>query len=270
MKDAFPNDFPQYKKDQLLDRFQRRFERSNDKPTQTHTKTKNDAKKKRPAVSARLKGCVPMLSLEDNHPALLYMKDRSFGEKQLSRLWYTDNFFEVASDLSCEPLSEYFPKDQRIVIPFFDENGNIEMVQGRAIGESSLRYISIKTDPNVDKIFGKYEVDRTKTSYCVEGPLDSLFVDNCIATCDSNLSRSFADVLVFDNQPANKEVCDLMKKAIDNKRSIVIWPTSSYKKEDINDMITRGVSEEELMEIIRNNTYFGLRALAKFSQWKKV
>lgn len=62
------------------------------------------------------------------------------------------------------------------------------MVQGRSlIADHRLKYISVKTSDDIDKIYGKYELDTSKTTYCVEGPLDSLFIDNCVATCDANL-----------------------------------------------------------------------------------
>lgn len=61
-----------------------------------------------------------------------------------------------------------------------------------------------------------------------------------------------------------------MQAAIDAGKSIVIWPTSPDKKQDINDLIQVGVSRELLMKVIRQSTYKGISAKLKFTQWKRI
>lgn len=142
-----------------------------------------------------------MSELDDDHEAVKYLLSRSFTRNEINRLYYSSDFKLTAQSINPEPLSENFPSEPRIVIPFYDTDGKIELIQGRSLdNHSKLRYITIKSHDNVDKIFGREKVDFTKTVYCVEGPLDSLFVDNCIATCDSALEKSNADVLIWDNQ----------------------------------------------------------------------
>lgn len=271
MKDAFPVEFQEYKKDQLLERFKRTPKQRKSEPDASHTTEENVADTEAEKGSSTLKGCVPIMTLDDDHDAVKYLKGRSFGDRQLERLWYTDDFSVVANDLSCEELSENFPSDARIVIPFYNTDGLVEMVQGRSLNpKSKLRYISIKTSSEVDKIYGKYELDESRTSYCTEGPFDSLFVENCIATCDSNLLRSDADVLIFDNQPRSREIVNLMEQAIKDKRSLVVWPTSPDYKQDINDLIKLGLTPDELMDIIRARTFNGLKAKLELNSWRRI
>jgi hypothetical protein len=269
MNDQFPQHFDQYKKEQMLKRLEtgsktyRRKTYSSTKPVQRKQESAEETK--------ALKGCISLSEVSNDHPAVQYLVDRGFERDMIDRLLYSEDFYVTAESINHEPLSPNFPSEPRIVIPFYNINGDIEMIQGRSLDQNSkLRYISIKTHEDVDKIFGKDHVDWSRTVYCVEGPLDSLFVDNCIATCDSSLMRSDADVLIWDDQPRSKEICDLMEQAIDNNRSVVIWPVSTDTKLDINDMIQMGINREELMEIIRQRTFKGLRARLEFNRWRKV
>lgn len=272
MREQCSDVFDQYKKDQMLKRLDTRQNRSNG--TLDLGNGKPLTKKEEPIRSDVVKslvGCISLSELPDTHPAVKYLIGRCFEREQINRLYYSEDFKVTAQAINPEPLSEHFPSEPRIVIPFYDNDGNIEMIQGRSLdSDSKLRYISIKTHEDVEKIYGKDYVDPNKTTYCVEGPLDSLFVDNCYATCDSALQRSNADVLIWDNEPMNEEIVTLMSKAIENKRSIVIWPTSPLKKIDINDMIKMGINKKELMEIIKSRTFSGLRAKLEFAKWKRV
>lgn len=213
---------------------------------------------------------VPCLSLPETHPAIEYLRGRSMGNLELSRLFFADDFKQLASEISPTPLSDAFPTEGRIVIPFYDEDGNLDMVQGRALGKSGLRYISIKRSPEIDKVFGKNEIDKSKTVYVCEGPFDSLFVNNCLASCDSSLTRIPADVYIWDNEPRNPDVHHIMKKAIEDGKQVVIWPISPPHKMDINDMISGGLSRDDVMSIIKDNTYSGAQAMLKFYSWRKT
>jgi hypothetical protein len=85
----------------------------------------------------------------------------------------------------------------------------------------------------------------------------------------SNIFDKSKVVLVFDNEPRNKEICKQVDRAIDNHYNVVIWPEFIEEK-DINDMILNGFSPDEIQEFIDNNTFVNLRAKAEFMNWKKV
>jgi hypothetical protein len=110
----------------------------------------------------------------------------------------------------------------------------------------------------------------------VEGPIDSLFLKNSIAVCDSNLESASQHVkkekivLVFDNEPRNKEIVNKIGEAIDKHFNVVIWPEMVEEK-DINEMILDGAwTPEEISDIIEQCTYVNLRAKLEFIKWKKV
>ena len=65
-------------------------------------------------------------------------------------------------------------------------------VSGRALetGDKTLRYITLRTVESDDKlVYGLDRVDFNKTIKIVEGPLDSLFLSNCLASGDANLTH---------------------------------------------------------------------------------
>jgi hypothetical protein len=57
-----------------------------------------------------------------------------------------------------------------------------------------------------------------------------------------------------------------MEKAIEKGYEIVIWP-ENLKEKDLNDMFIAGHDVQSLVEF---NTYSGLQAQIKLSEWKKV
>lgn len=157
-----------------------------------------------------------------------------------------------------------------MLIPFRDESGEIFAYQGRAFGRESPKYITIKIDEGRDKIFGLDRIDKSKSILVVEGPLDSLFLDNCIAVAGADFSLIEGDVtIIFDNEPRNKEICKQIEKTIDQGRNVCLWP-DNIKHKDINDMIIVGYSKEELQEIITNNTFSGIAAKLRFADWRRI
>ena len=125
-------------------------------------------------------------------------------------------------------------------------------------------------DESKTKIFGLDRVDFDKTIYITEGPIDSFYIDNAIAMAgadvDWEILRNKEVVFVYDNEQRNKEIINRMTKAIDKGFEIVIWPDNLQEK-DLNDMFIAGHDVQSLVEF---NTYSGLEATIKLSEWKKV
>ena len=213
-------------------------------------------------------------SLPDQHFAKTYVASRQIPKKFWSQLYFAADFKKFAEDLGIknEGLKN---DDQRLVIPFYDKNKELVAFQGRALGNSKLRYITLKTHEDNNKVFGLDRIDEDKTIYVTEGPIDSMFLDNAVATADSNL-ESIAKildktkvVLVFDNEPRNKEICDKIDRAIENHFQVVIWPEMIDAK-DINDMVLGAFTKEDIQDIVESNTFVNLRAKMEYINWKKI
>ena len=119
------------------------------------------------------------------------------------------------------------------------------------------------------KIFGLEDINVDKPVYVTEGPLDSIFVDNCIAMAGSDGQINFDDtIMVYDNEPRSVEIVKKIQKSINKGFKVVIWPgTLEYK--DINDMIMSGLNKADVKLIIETNTYKGLQANMALTNWKK-
>lgn len=213
-------------------------------------------------------------SLPEAHFAKNYVQQRRIPETFFSQLYYAEDFATFIQTLGIEKEGLY-KNDKRLVIPFYDKEKNLVAVQGRSLGESKLRYITLKLHDDNKKVFGLDRINEDELIYVVEGPIDSMFLENSVATADSNL-ESITDVLdkskvvlVFDNEPRNKEIVNKVEHAIENHFNVVIWPEMIEEK-DINDMILGGFSLDEIQDIISKNTFLNLRAKIEFVNWKKI
>ena len=211
-------------------------------------------------------------SLNPYNPARQYMENRNIP---LDELFYVEDFAKFVKDLFPENQKQLY-KEERIIIPFYDREGNLLGVQGRAIGPSKIKYITIKADETLPKIFGWNRVDVGKTMYVCEGPIDSLFIGNSLATMDASLyiapsivGLDFDYVFVYDNEPRNKQIVSNMRKTIDMGYKVCIWPNTIEQK-DINEMVMAGMHPSVIQHIIDNNTFEGILATMKMNQWSRV
>lgn len=213
-----------------------------------------------------------LTGLNPYHNARKYLEDRKVP---IEDLFYVDDFAKFVRDLFPENDKTLY-KEERIIIPFYDKEGNLLGVQGRAIGPSKIKYITIKASEESPKIYGWNKVDTSKNVYVVEGPIDSLFLDNCVATMDAALYHAVSIlgvdtkyIFVYDNEPRNKQIVSNMRKTIDMGYRVCIWPDTIEQK-DINEMVLAGMHPSQIQHIIDSNTYEGLIATMKMNQWSRV
>ena len=216
---------------------------------------------------------LPKISeLNTSHPARKFLEDRKIPVKCLDELYFSDNFKEWTN--SQKYTFENLDNDEpRIIIPL-KNNGEIFGFQGRSLNpKSKLKYITIILDNKQPRIYGLDKVDWNKTVYVVEGPFDSMFIDNSIAMVGADIDRMFfvsnfetEFVMVYDNEKRNKQIVDRMEKSINLKFQIVIWPDTIHQK-DINDMVLAGLNVQSVLE---SNVYSELQAKTKLTSWKKT
>ena len=211
--------------------------------------------------------------LPEDHPARLYCTNRKIPEKYFDKLFLSDKFMTLVNKV--KPNTYKVIKDHpRLIIPFYDTTGKIFAFQGRAFGKEQPKYLTIKLDENRQKVYGLERINFQNPVQIVEGPIDSLFIDNCLAAGGADLflrNKIPNDQItyIFDNEPRNKEIVKRMYKVIEQDFNVVIWPEELQLK-DVNDMILSGLTKIELQDIISNNTYSKLSALTKLNYWKKT
>jgi len=215
------------------------------------------------------KDLISISKLGSEHPARKIIEKRKLPKESLKDIYLCDSFFKFTNTLIPNKFYNLGGDHPRLMIPFRDNKGEIFAYQGRAFGNETPKYITIKLKES-DKIFGLDRVDKSKHFYVCEGPLDSLFIDNCLAVGGSDFDRLEGDfTVIFDNEPRNKEINKQIEKTINKGCSIVLWP-EQIKEKDINDMILSGMSKEEVQEIIKNNTFSGAGAKLRFAEWRKI
>lgn len=214
------------------------------------------------------KNKVNLPKASENPDAKKYLEDRKIDSDQ----FYFAKEFKTWANTQKETFSETFPDESRIIIPMYDRNKTLIGFQGRSIGVSRNKYITVMISENSPKIYGLDKINPNQRVYVVEGPFDSTFIPNCIAMCGSDVNLSSLNledyVYIFDNEPRNTEIVNRISKVIDKGDKVVIWPPNIIKK-DINELILTNMTSDEIMETIENNTYSGLIAKLKFNHWKR-
>ena len=149
-------------------------------------------------------------SLNYDHKAKLYVQKRQIPASEQYKLYYAPKFNEWVNSIIPGKLPKLENDSPRLVMPFIDKKGNLFGFNARAFRDNELRYITIMIDEDMPKIFGLDTVNFSKKYYVIEGPIDSLFIDNSVAMAgaDGNakgLENTENAVFVFDNEPRNKE-----------------------------------------------------------------
>lgn len=214
-----------------------------------------------------LEKCTKLSSLPDGHICKQYCNKRLIPTSAYDFLYFHNNFSGVF--LGKEDIKE----DQRLLLPFFDKNNILLAIQGRSLNPiSNMRYITYKINTKAVKIFGLDRFDFQKPGYVVEGPIDSLFINNCLAVAGSDLVSSLSKIdhnkeqftMIHDNQKTT-EICDMIENSIKHGYKVVIFPKNLDRHKDINDLVLAG---KDINKIIAENTYQGLKAMVALSRWK--
>lgn len=207
--------------------------------------------------------------LEAHHPARKIIDRRNLPISSYKDLFLCPEFYKFTNRLIPNKFPSLDGDHPRLLIPFRDEEGEVFAYQGRAFGNEQPKYLTIKLQER-DKIFGLDKIDKRKEVLVVEGPLDSLFLDNCIAVAGADVPNLDCDfTVVFDNEPRNKELLKQVEKAINRGHKICLWP-EQMKYKDINDMILGGYTKDEIQDLIKHNTYQGTTATLWFTKWRKI
>lgn len=221
------------------------------------------------SVLDEVAGCYRMDCVAHDQMIYQYISKRQIPEEFYSKLYYAPNFQYLIETIA--PEYRRSPSEPRLIIPFYDENGRLIFVQGRSLEKDSIaKYLTIPIGEKVDKIYGLERVDRTKPVIVVEGPLDSMFVRNCLAAADADLTHVKGDIYTFDRQPRLHDIVKRMGRAINNGKRVTIWDRLKFSGKDINDAIISGISPPEITEYILQNSPSGAEARLRFNRWKKV
>ena len=201
-----------------------------------------------------------------NQVAKEYLERRKLNP---DKFYYADRF-KWWSNTQKQTFDTIGRDEPRIIIPLYDEDKNMIGFQGRALDKSPNKYITIMIQEEAPKIYGLETIDRKLPIYVVEGPFDSTFISNSVALCGSDGDLGHLEgsdtILVYDNEPRNREIVKRIERCIERNQRVVIWPSNILEK-DINDMV---LARHDVQSVLESNTYQGLEAKIKFNNWKKI
>lgn len=217
--------------------------------------------------------------LPDDHVIRKYLAKRKIPEDKWCLLGFTRTWTALSATLRPDLYKGKIEQDHpRLVIPIYSKDGLIA-VQGRALtAKHTQRYMTIKVDPDFNKIYGTERIDESKEVIFVEGPIDSLFLDNCCAIVGGQVSPSNAPyagnrVWALDNEPRHPDVIKRMESLLAAGERVVIWdrlPAAIADKKDINNFVECGISPEFIEKYIHENAVSGLLAVNRLNKWKRT
>lgn len=270
LKDHFPVIHREYIKEWLQE--------SGKKPRTKKTRSANDFKftpRKELLNMKRIDLTAVCFPANEKEVARDFLESRKIPESKIQDLWFVPQAQSLGL-LSNKYKDRVLGDDPRVVIPFFDESGELVGISGRAINDSPLRYLTMRFLDDVPLIYNIDKVDKSKTIYVTEGPIDSLFLPNAISVGGSDFKKiddSIKEnaILIYDNEPRNTEILKKINEVIDLGWSVCIWDDRRVSDiKDINDMVLNGLSQDEIVDIITSNTYSGLSAKVKLKEYAKA
>lgn len=249
-------------------------------------KYKNEPKKKKPepkkvekkkveSVEA-LPYCTSLADLPETHPCVQYLLNRKMPRDKLGLFFFTAEWKKLSNYLN-PGTYEHEEREYRLVIPIYNIDKTISMIQGRALGDvdKNQRYLTVKKDPDALKVFGMERIDPKKTVYFHEGPIDSVFIPNSVAIVGGNMALEDAPypnnrVWVLDNEPRSIDTVERIEKLISAGEKVVLWDEIKFISKDVNDMILKeGATASEIETYFKQNTVSGLSAKMRLAKWRR-
>lgn len=222
---------------------------------ETHGKSKN--KKDKPIAKAKVK-----LTEEEK----LLLAEEKENTKHFSPILKSGTSLSAKAIEVC--MDRKIPKDiwnkffvcndgiykGRMIIPFYDENKKIYYYQARDLIGRIPKYLNRKLGRD-DALYNWFNIDKTKPVMITEGPIDSMFLDNSIATLGLSFTNKVQAKLdsinayyLLDNDNAGyKKSIELIKE----KKYVFLWKKFLKDKcipdkyKDINDVFIYLKKEEK-------------------------
>ena len=224
-------------------------------------------------IDSPLKNLTKISSLAWDHPVKKYVMSRKIPSNVQYKIFFCPKFRSWVNTFIPDKFADIEKDEPRLILPFLDREKNFYGCQGRSFSKTGNIYITVLLDEDKPKVFGLDTVDFSKHIYVFEGPIDSMFIENSIAMCGSDLSGSLdlnkkKCTVIFDNEPRSPQTVKKIDKYIALGYNVCFWPDRVTGK-DVNEMILNGHDAEELKIIIDKNSYSDIEAKLQLQMWRK-
>ena len=177
----------------------------------------------------------------------------------------------------------------RLVIPFINENKEIEFYQSRTLldrdNKVKPKYLgrvnAEKTLFNIDYVSSDHN-----TVYIFEGPLNAFFTKNSVAVAGitergrsfttrqeqqlNNTLKWYDKVWILDSQWVDQASLVKSEALLKQGERVFIWPEKFGKRfKDFNDIAIACSIDEIKWDFIQKNTFEGLEGIVRLSEIKK-
>jgi hypothetical protein len=178
----------------------------------------------------------------------------------------------------------------RLIIPFVNENNQIEHYQTRTVlgrdNRTKPKFLS-KSGGAQKPLFNVNKVSSDHDSiYIFEGPMDAFFVRNSVAVAGiTEKGRSLTDrqqqqldgplrfydaVWILDSQWVDRASLIKSEVLLQQGERVFIWPEKFGKRfKDFNDIAVTCKIDEIKHEFIQKNTFKGLEGIVKLTEVKQ-
>ena len=220
---------------------------------------------------------IPLTELNNEHPAINYVRSRRIPEAKYERIFWTDNVDTLVRSTLKTSYDNVKKPDSGLVFIIRSIDSNDHPIIGyqiRSIDKNvpKNRRFMIFKEPGFTGVFGLEHLNNSQQVYVVEGPIDSLFIPNAIAVFTSSLWRAKLPdaVYVNDCEPRNASIVKQVQQCINFGYKTVLLP-HTYVSLDINDIVCQyNLNESELLNLLTSNTFSGLTAKMRFTKWRLV
>lgn len=225
-------------------------------------------------------GLTRVTDLDEDHPAQRFLSGRDVPPDRWTDLYHCPDFKEWGGRLQPGTF-ERMRSESRLIIPVVSGDDLVGF-QGRSYEpDAAIRYITTQLDNELPFLYGLDRVDRRSQVVAVEGPIDSMFLDNAVASCGGVITAELeqagldkSTVVAYDNEPRSRQTVDKMARALSKGYRVFVWPESVLDK-DFNDwfssMRSAGVRDprEVIMSAIKNRSFSGLEGELELTSWRK-
>jgi len=241
---------------------------SNYTPSRKYVSKVPDATKFIPDIFSGL----PKISrLSDDHYAKIWTDRRMIPYDKVD-IRFAENFVDWTHGNTTKFKSWKGDDHARIVMPWRDRNDKIIGYSARAFDSNQARkYYRIFVDDQVkERFYGFDRLNFNRNIFVVEGEIDSMMIDNCIAVSNGLLSTYLNRNAIYvpDIDVRNPQIMKNVLGLINLGLKVCMLPDNLGGK-DLNELTCSGMKRLELKQLIKEHTFSGIRATLEYNLWRK-